>query len=539
MSKKQIMAMGDEAIAHAAIDAGIKGAFAYPGTPSTEVYETAEHIIKKLQDGRVAQIGANEKVAYEFALGASYAGFRTIVTMKHVGLNVAMDAFVNSGITGINGGLVVLVADDPGMHSSQNEQDSRYLADFALIPCLEPATPQEAYDFTFNAFELSEKLKLPVMIRVVTRLAHSRGPVNKLETKAPVSYGVPSKEEKRNWVLIPANARVQYQKLRDKFPRIVETLSEYNKLELKGSRIGVVTCGMGNAYFDQVARSEKQLTELSRFSIEGYPLDQQKLEQICNNCDQLYVFEENYPFIEDQLLKLTRKAKIKGRRDGSLPIAGELNMEKVKLCLGIDAAANTNKVSMDVPNRPPRLCDGCGHVDAFKALRQAFLNLGIEDYRIFGDIGCYTLGTLPPFDSIHACVEMGASVGMTMGAALSGMNQPAVGVIGDSTFFHSGLPTLVTLAQSKVNATIVIMDNRITAMTGAQPTVGHDMFEKLAQAVGLSEQQIHVLTPLPKNHQENVKRLEQVLQHQGPDLVIFKRDCIQAMRRGVYKQLGI
>jgi len=538
MSKetKQIMAMGDEAVAHGAIDAGVKGVFGYPGTPSTEVFESAAIIIDGKNDGRIARWGANEKVGYEMALGASYAGNRSLVTMKHVGLNVAMDAFVNSGITGVHGGLVVLVADDPGMHSSQNEQDSRYLADFSLIPCLEPSTPQETYDFTRQAYDLSEKLNLPILIKVVTRLAHARGPIDKIPTAPPVEMGVPTDNPDKKWVLIPANARVQYQKLRDKMPSVVNEMSAYNKIEYKDKKIGIIASGMGRAYLDQLCRTEKQLRDHSRFDVCAYPIDNKALRKFATECDAVYVLEENYPYIEDQLIAFSNEAKIHGRRDDTIPMSGELDLLKLRKAFNLEIAETKRKPGIDVPIRPPRLCKGCGHSDAFNNIQEAFKNIGVSDPRVFGDIGCYTLGTLPPYNSIQTTVEMGASLGMALGAGHVGMD-PVVGLIGDGTFFHSGLTSLVSLAECNGNVNFIVMDNRITAMTGQQKTVAINIIEDIGKAVGLRDDQIHILKPLPKNNEENVAQLEKIFSHKGPDLIIFRRECIEAYRKGLYKKL--
>ena len=535
--KDQVMVLGDEAVSFGAVDAGVKGVYAYPGTPSTEVFEGAQRIIDGLGDGRVAKWAANEKVSYELALGTSYTGHRSMVVMNHVGLNVAMDAFVNSAITGVQGGLVVVVADDPGMHSSQNEQDTRALCDFACIPCLEPSTPQQAYEYTIKAFDLSEKLKLPIVVRLVTRLAHARAPINRSKMQTVTCMGIPGSDHWKNWVLIPAIARVQYQKLRDKTETIKSSVESYNQLKLTSSKIGIVTSGMGSAYFDQICREFTSVCELSRLNISAYPISKEALCGMVTACEKIYVFEENYPYIEDQLIALSSdKAEINGRRNGVIPIAGELNPLKLKKALGLTLPESIKKVDFDVTPRPPKLCDGCGHIDAFKVLKEAYLALGISDYRIFGDIGCYTLGTMPPHLGIHTCVEMGASAGMTLGAALAELT-PSVGVIGDSTFMHSALPTIISFANSKVNATLVVMDNRITGMTGQQPTVAVDLIPNIAKACGFSDESIHQLIPLAKNNEQNLETMIKVLKHDGPDLVIFKRECIQALRKGLYKEI--
>jgi indolepyruvate ferredoxin oxidoreductase alpha subunit len=423
------------------------------------------------------------------------------------------------------------------MHSSQNEQDSRYLADFAHVPCLEPATPQEVYQFTLDAFNLSEKMKLPVVLRLVTRLAHSRGVITRGEMKSPVALGFPQGDDKKNWVLIPAVARKQNLKLRAKLSEMLAVSAKYNHITMNGAKKGVLLAGMGRAYFNQLKRYHPELKNYNVMEVASYPVDKKQLKQFLAANSEVHVFEENYPYLEDQLLDLTRETKISGRRSGALTIDGELTPLSVKVALGMKGNESKGKASMPVAIRPPRLCDGCGHIDAFKALKEAQINIGNVDYRMFGDIGCYTLGFLPPFEGIQACVEMGASIGMAMGAAYVGM-KPAVGIIGDSTFFHSGLPTLMSLVKSKdCNVTLVVMDNRITGMTGQQETVITDVIEKIAHAAGLPEANIHTLKPLPKFHAENVKILEKVLSHNGPDLIVFKRECVQAMRKGLYKKI--
>ncbi|HLE11715.1 MAG: hypothetical protein A2504_15545 [Bdellovibrionales bacterium RIFOXYD12_FULL_39_22] len=536
-AKNESLLLGDEAVGFAAIDAGLTGIFGYPGTPSTEVFEAVEAEFKKNGvANRVARWAANEKVGYEFALGCSYIGKRSMVTMKHVGLNVAMDPFVNSAITGVNGGLVVVVADDPGMHSSQNEQDSRYLADFANLPCLEPSTPQEAYDFTTYAFELSEKLRLPVLLRLVTRLAHTRGVVARQEMKEPTDLGIPNSESRFNWVLIPSNARLQYQRLRDNFGQLLEAADDFNKFK-KGDRRGVVVSGMGKANFDQLCKEEATISKFSKLEVMAYPLNDSLIDKMLESCDEIYIFEENYPYIEDKFIAKTRQTKIRGRRDGTLNIAGELDPGVLRQALKLSMPEKKKGPTIDLPARPPRMCDGCGHIDAYNAMKEAFNIIGVSDPRVFGDIGCYTLGAQPPFEGIDTCVEMGASLGMALGAAMSGQ-VPSVGVIGDSTFFHSGLPTLISLVESKVNANFVIMDNRITAMTGQQEVVATDIIPQLAQAAGLLPEQVHILTPLPKKHEENVKKLVEIFKNNRPDLIIFKRDCIQAMRKGLYAKIN-
>ena len=544
--KKSKLLSGNEALALAACDAGVKAFYGYPGTPSTEIFETGERFIKKLNDGRVAEWAANEKVAYEFGLGTSYTGHRAVVTMKHVGLNVAMDAFVNSAITGVQGGLIIAVADDPGMHSSQNEQDTRFLADFANVPLLEPASPQEVYDFTRRAFEISEKEKLPVVMRMVTRLSHSRGLVfTAKETQKPTGIGLPQGEDKLHWMLIPSYARGRYRNLRHKMPELISAVGEHNRLTLRpGIRTGVITAGMGRAYFDQYLHDNNiDPQKYNRLEIAGYPIDEGKIRQLLQACDKVYVFEEDYPYLEDKAIAFSGTAcAVHGRRDETLQIDGELNiatvrqvLEGVKVTGKVDAAL-MDAISQLVEVRPPKLCDGCGHADAFKSITSALENIGIRDHRIFGDIGCYSLGVLPPLNGMNTVVEMGASLSMAFGAAMAGMS-PSVGVIGDSTFFHSGMTTLLSAAKSNLNLNLVILDNSIVAMTGQQIPVAADVAPMLAQAVGFSADQIHILTPLPRQTKDNIAKLEEIFSDERPSLIIFKRKCIQAMRRKVYTDL--
>jgi len=527
------LALGVEAVGVAAFDAGIKGAFGYPGTPSTEGFEYVEAMIHETPD-RVAQWASNEKVAYDLALGTSYTGHRTLVTMKHVGLNVAMDAYANSALTGVRGGLVLLVADDPGMHSSQNEQDSRKLAEFAWLPCLEPATVQECYDFTWRAFELSEALQVPVMVRLVTRLAHCRAHLNRRPTLAPTTLGLAPRNTIQDWVLIPSNARRRYLDLLAKQPRMVEELSPLNRFVPGEGRRGVAIAGMGRAYFEQLALEHPGLAALPRLEVAAYPMDPKLETDFLAQVDEVFVFEEDYPVLEERL-GLRETAQVRGRLDGSVPRTGELTPRLLKNALGLGTADGKAAITLDLPVRAPRFCDGCGHVDAYEAMQEALLNLGVEDARVFGDIGCYTLAAQEPMSAIHAVVEMGASISMAVGAALAGKT-PSIAVIGDSTFGHSGLPALLTAADAGVNVTVMILDNRVVGMTGQQPSQALDQVERLVLGMGIPQAQVQVLTPLPKQHEANVKAMEQALQHPGPSVVVFRRECIQSLRRGVLRE---
>ncbi len=527
------LALGVEAVGCAAFDAGIKGAFGYPGTPSTEGFEFVEAMIRAEPEGRVAQWAANEKVAYDLALGVSYAGHRTLVTMKHVGLNVALDAYANSALTGVRGGLVLLVADDPGMHSSQNEQDSRRLAEFAWLPCLEPSTVQECYDFTLRSFELSEALGVPVMVRLVTRLAHCRAALTRQPTLTPTGLGVVPRESVQDWVLIPSNARHRYVELLAKQPRMLQELRAMNTLVAGTGRRGVVVAGMGRAYFQQLTLEHPALAALPRLEIAAYPVDPALEAAFLMGVDEAFVFEEDYPVLEARL-GLRGTCQVHGRLDGTTPRTGELTPRQLKEALALETEAGKAPSSLDLPVRAPRFCDGCGHLDAFEALQEALKNLGHAEARVFGDIGCYTLAAQEPLSALHAVVEMGASISMAVGAALADQT-PAVAVIGDSTFGHSGLPALLTAVDAGANITVLILDNRVVGMTGQQPSQALDQVERMVLGLGVPEAQVQVLAPLPKQHMVNVRAVEEALRHPGPSVLVFRRECIQSLRRGVLK----
>ncbi|MGI9132393.1 MAG: hypothetical protein ACR2I0_00385, partial [Rhodoferax sp.] len=432
--------LGDEAVARGAIDAGITAAYAYPGTPSTEIYQTIEEQAKQQQLTVRGMWSANEKVALEQAAGVSYYGCRSLVAMKHVGLNVAADPFMNLAISGVHGGLVVVVADDPGMHSSQNEQDSRFFADFAMVPCLEPSDQQQCYDFTREALELSEHLQVPVLLRLVTRLAHSRAQVQLAPARAPnQAHRV---EDPSRFTLIPVNARRAYAQLIDK-QKALQAYSEahpVNALTLRdGVRKGIIVSGLAWNYLQEAMGSA--LLHFNLLRIGMYPLPTGKMRQLLEACDEVFVVEEGYPFIERQLgaLQLIGARTIHGKQSGALPRMGELNQDAIKLCFGLPLSP-----SLEIPGlaevmrgRPPRLCDKCPHTDAYIAIKEVLAELG-DGVRVMGDIGCYSLGYLPPHQAIHACLCMGASIGMAIGAVHAGVN-PSLCVIGDVTFTHSGL----------------------------------------------------------------------------------------------------
>jgi indolepyruvate ferredoxin oxidoreductase alpha subunit len=521
--------LGDEAVAQGAVDAGIAGAFSYPGTPSTEIFEFILH--GAAAEGRVsARWAANEKVAYEEALGMSYVGKRSLVSMKHVGLNVAADPFINSALTGVNGGLVVVVADDPGMHSSQNEQDSRFYGEFAQVPVFEPSNQQEAYDYTRGAFEYSESIGLPVMVRVVTRLAHSRANVSfespSADEAKPETTGRPASPQ--DWTLVPAIARRRYRHLVEMQKRLVDDAdrSSRNHLSLSGPR-GIIASGLGHNY---VMEAFDGAGDFSILKVGHYPIPVSLVRRIVDHCDEILLVEEGFPFIEKRLtgvLGVPGKA-IKGKLTGDLPPTGELTPDLVGRALGRPARTAV-RAADDLAGRPPQLCKGCPHADSFKAIVEA--TSGFAHPILFSDIGCYTLGVLPPYRAVHSCVDMGASIAMAHGAAQAGAH-PVICTIGDSTFSHSGMTPLIGAARADADMTVFVLDNSVVAMTGAQEsmTAGERLLE-VVRALGVDPEHLHVLEPLPRKHAENVEVIRKEIAHRGLSVIVPSRACIHARRK--------
>lgn len=524
---QKLLLLGDESIAQAAIDAGITGIFAYPGTPSTEITEYVQHSKLATEKKIRSSWSTNEKTAMEAALGVSYVGKRAMVCMKHVGLNVAADAFVNAGMTGANGGLIVVAADDPSMHSSQNEQDSRFYGKFTMIPTLEPSNQQEAYDMVFYGFEISERLGTPVLMRITTRLAHSRAAVVRRKELPQNELKLPS--DLKQFILLPSIARKRYKGLIANQVNFLEesVKSGFNKyLEGTDHSLGIIACGIAYNYLmENYPEGEIPYPVLK---ITQYPVPRAMMERMVNECDEILVLEEGYPVIEELLRGFLMKClKIKGRLDGTIERDGELNPNKVALALGMEVRQGAEIPSV-VVGRPPSLCIGCSHRDAYNALNEA-----LADYskgRVFSDIGCYTLGALAPFDAINTCVDMGASITMAKGAAEAGL-VPAVAVIGDSTFTHSGMTGLLDAVNDDTPITVIIADNATTGMTGGQTSAATGKIEAICQALGVKEEHIRVIKPLKKHHEENVKIILEELKYPGVSVVIPRRECIQTLNK--------
>ncbi len=523
---EKLLLLGDEAIAQGAIDGGLSGVYAYPGTPSTEIMEYVQHS-KQAEQLNIHRIwSANEKTAMEAAIGMSYAGKRALVCFKHVGLNVAADAFINAAMTGVNGGLVVLSADDPSMHSSQNEQDSRFYGKFAMTPILEPSNQQEAYDMTYKAFELSERLNVPVMIRITTRLAHSRSGVARKAVAPQNSLKLPN--DPRQFVLLPAIARVNYKKLLNTIPLMesISEKSEHNTLVLSENRkIGIIACGIAYNY---LMENFPNGCPYSVLKLSQYPVPNNLVKKLYDQCEAIMVLEDGMPVVEEMLKGILNLGKpINGRLDGTLPRDGELTPAIVAKAFKMDVYEG-----MPIPNvvrkRPPSLCTGCGHIDVYTALNEALAEYGTG--RVFADIGCYTLGALPPFNAINSCVDMGASITMAKGAADAGL-VPAVAVIGDSTFTHSGMTGLLDAVNENSPITVIISDNSTTGMTGGQTSSAYGRIVEICKGIGVHPDHIFVMNPLKKYHEENVRIMKQELAYHGVSVLIPQRECIQTFAR--------
>lgn len=509
---KQIM-LGNEAIARGVYEAGATVTSAYPGTPSTEISE----YIAQYED-IYAEWAPNEKVAMEVAIGASIGGARAVTAMKHVGLNVAADPLFTVSYTGVNGGLVIIVADDPGMHSSQNEQDSRLYARASKVPMLEPADSQECKDFVIKAFELSEKYDTPVIVRLTTRVAHSRSVVELGERN---TYMLKEYVKDYNkYVMMPAMARKRHLFVEDRMARLRNDASDtpFNRKEV-GNDIGVITSG---AVYQYVKEAMPDASVLKIGIV--HPLPTKLIEEFARSVKTLYIVEELEPFIEDQVKNMGLKTQGKNL----LPVVGELSAQIIREKIMKEDPKETTTINLEKPIRPPVMCPGCPHRGIFYTLKK-------NKIHVSGDIGCYTLGALPPLQSMDTCVCMGASVGMAHGmekARGKEFAQKSVAMIGESTFIHSGITGLINVVYNKGNATVLILDNSTTGMTGHQdnPTTGRTLkgestrqvdLVKLAEAVGV--ERVRVFDPF--DLQESERILKEELAANEPSVLISQRPC--------------
>jgi indolepyruvate ferredoxin oxidoreductase, alpha subunit len=513
---------GNEAIARGAYEFGIRLAAAYPGTPSTEILENMVQYPEILSEW-----APNEKVALDVAIGGAYAGGRSMAVMKHVGLNVAADAFFYAAMTGAEAGLVIITADDPGMHSSQNEQDNRHYAKFARVACLEPSDSQEAKDLVGAALEISEAFDTPVLLRTTTRIAHSHTLVELGERQVDDRLELrPYRVDLAKYVMVPANARKRHPLMEERIQRLAvfaETFS-YNRVEMRDTAIGIITNGVAYQY----AREVFPQASILRLGM-TYPLPPDLIKTFASSVKRLIVIEELDPFIEDEIRLLG--IPVEGK--SIFPQIGELNPSIVRqsaraagLLSGEDSRHPARTLDLpDLPLRPPLLCPGCPHRGVFAVTNK--LKLVVN-----GDIGCYTLGFLPPQSALHTCGAMGASIGVAHGVAKMGVKQKNVAVLGDSTFFHSGMPALLNVAYNQGDTVTLILDNRTTAMTGHQPNPGTGRtlggaetppvdFARLAQALGIE----HTAVVDPYDLKASERAIKEALQFDGPAVVVFQREC--------------
>lgn len=510
---KKLM-LGNEAVARGAFEAGVRVAAAYPGTPSTEI---TENIAK--YDEIYSEWSPNEKVALEVAIGASYGGARSICSMKHVGLNVAADPLFTASYTGVNGGLVIMVADDPGMHSSQNEQDSRHYARAAKVPMLEPSDSQECKDYVKAAFELSEKYDCPVIVRLTTRIAHSQSMVE-IEDRENIELK-PYVKDPGKYVMMPAMAKVRHVEVEKRMAALKDFAegTDLNRIEWGSRDIGVITSGISYQY------SREAFGDVSYLKLGMvYPLPEEKIKEFASQVKTLYVIEELEPFFEGQIKEMG--IKVIGKE--LLPVIGEYSAALIREKIFGKAFERAYDIDNQSPVRPPVMCPGCPHRGTFHILKKLKLN-------VFGDIGCYTLGALSPTESMDTCVCMGASIGVSHGmekARGREFGKKTVAILGDSTFIHSGITGLIDVVYNKGCSTVIILDNSITGMTGHQhnPTTGFTIkgepapqvdLELLAKAVGINR--VVVADPFDLKGFERV--VSQEIEADEPSVIISQRPC--------------
>ncbi len=515
----KLLLSGNEAIARGAYEAGALVACAYPGTPSTEILENIT---------RYEEIDAswapNEKVALEVGIGACFGGARALVAMKHVGVNVAADPLFTLSYTGVRGGLVLVTADDPELHSSQNEQDNRNYAKFAKVPMFEPADSQEALDFTKLAFEVSEKFDTPVFLRSTTRISHSKSVVEPAERRSDL----PQPKLERNpakLVMLPGNARKRHVAVEQRILDLEEWSAQqpFNRIEKNQGRVGVITSGVSYHYVKEVL-PDADILKIGMI----YPLPKSLIREFAGQYEQLYVVEELDPFIEEQV----RAMGIEVSGKDKLSICGELTPGRLKQALFATEVPHED-VSPALPQRPPNMCPGCPH-------RGVFMELNRAKAYVTGDIGCYTLGFMPPLSAMDTCVCMGASLGNATGISkvLSAEEQrKVVAVIGDSTFLHTGINGLMDMVYNRSAATVIILDNRITAMTGRQenPTSGYTLaeqetyrvdMEQLCRAVGVQ----HIKVIDPYDIALTRKTIREEMARPEVSVIITSRPCMLVAR---------
>ncbi|UCH72293.1 MAG: indolepyruvate ferredoxin oxidoreductase subunit alpha [Thermoplasmatales archaeon] len=540
---KQILLLGNEAITRGAIEAGVDVATTYPGTPSSEIADTFSHIAKfytknKKNPGFYFEYSTNEKVALEVAAAASFCGLRAITCMKHVGLNVASDAFMTYLYVGCKGGHIIVSADDPSCHSSQNEQDNRYFAIFASSPMLEPSTPEEAKEMTRIGFNISEKLKSPLLLRTTTRLNHARGivKINKIQKSKSIGHF----EKDPMMITVPSIAIAMHSELLKRLKK-AEKISEnssFNKIIQIGkpNNKGIVTSGVSYNYVKEAVENLELDIKILKLGM-THPIPRKKCEEFIKTCNEIVMVEELEPILENQFktiaYDLNKNIKIYGKSTGHFSRLYEYNPDIV-----IDALCKIFKIKSPIikpvrskiklPSRPPALCPGCPHRATYYAVKKAAPKETIYPT----DIGCYTLGKAPPLEVADVLLCMGSNAGISCGLAVA-TNQKIISFMGDSTFFHAGIPPIINAAHHNHDVVITILDNRTTAMTGHQPHPGTEidgmgqpakriLVEEVVKGCGIE----HIEITDPNNIKETTSAFKRALDFKGPSVVVSKSPCI-------------
>lgn len=552
---EKLFLLGNEAAVRGALESGVMVASTYPGTPASEIGDVFSKIAKKTRV--YFEFSTNEKVAVEVAAAASVSGLRSFVFMKHVGLNVAADSFMSIAYTGVEGGMILLSADDPYMFSSQNEQDNRHYARIANVPMIEPSNPQEIKDLMKHGFELSEEFKLPVLMRTTTRVSHMREVVNlgSVDTKTRNGFFI---KNPQLFVPVPVVARKMHKVLAEKIEKLkdITNNSPFNRIFNKGGDFGIITSGSAFNYVMDVVEENDINVNVLKITL-SYPFPEKLVYEFIKGLNNLIVVEEVDPIMEMELLaiigKYGLKKKVFGKLDGTFPLIYEYNPDIIKE--GLNNVMNINlgknesfSTKIPLPKRPPLLCPGCPHRATYYSVKKAVKDLKLENVIYPTDIGCYTLGIEPPYETADYLLSMGSSVGTSCGFSTA-TNQKIVGFIGDSTFFHAGIPALINAVHNKHRFVLVVLDNRTTAMTGGQPHPGLPVdgmgdpapeisIEKIARGAGVE----FVKTINPLNLKLAEDSLKEALLYDGVAVVISKHPCMLITareRRKKGKYIGI
>jgi indolepyruvate ferredoxin oxidoreductase, alpha subunit len=536
--KDKLFLMGNEAAVRGALEAGVSVASTYPGTPSSEIGNVLSILAEDA--GMYFEFSVNEKVALEVAAAASASGLRSFTFMKHVGLNVASDSLMSVAYTGVRGGMVILTADDPSMFSSQNEQDNRHYARLANIPLLEASSPQEVKDLMKYAYQLSEEFELPVILRTTTRVSHMRGIVELGPLKKSKEIGHFDKDPQR-FVPVPEAARLMHKNLVEKMDQI-EVLSNNSSLNhpfANEGHVGIITSGSAFNYVMDVVEEYKLSMNVLKITF-SYPFPEKKVLEFLENTERVLVVEEVDPIMEKEILAIVGKHQLKpiihGKLDGTLPMIYEYSPDivlgGVGKMMGLEMPVETTSSSVELPKRPPTLCPGCPHRAAYFEVKKAAEDLNLDDLIFPTDIGCYTLGIESPYEIADYLLSMGSSVGTSCGFSKA-TDQTVVSFIGDSTFFHAGIPPLINAVHNKNNFVLVILDNRTTAMTGGQPHPGLPVdgmgleapeisIPAIVKACGV--EMVEVINPLNVRNSKEI--FKKALQFDGVAVVISQYPCM-------------